>query len=175
MSNDINADLPDLLRQVREAGFKVNNLFHRVDGMSQANLRAVNVPLTFAFAYGPCFSDALRNALEKAKKGIVAPLSTFGDDARDPRQIGGTKEVTRMIHPGELLPGQEGTVEVDPAFVEPAPPAKAKKGSTKPVAPEDEWSTEQEVAAAAGALEPDDDDLIGAPKAAAYADIDDLL
>ena len=159
MSNDINADLPDLLRQVREAGLKVNNLFHRADGMSQCNLRAVNVPLTFAFAYGPCFSDALRNALEKARKGIVAPVSIYGDDARDPRQIGGTKEVTRPIHPGELLPGQEGTVPTDPNFAAPEAPTKVKRGSKaapKPVEPDD------------------DDDMLGAP-AVADDDDDDLL
>ena len=116
MSNDVNSALPELLKEVKRANFRVSNLFHRADGQCQANLRHVSVPLVFAFAYGPCFTDALAAALEKARKGVMAPMSSVGDDARDARQIGGTTEVTSDIHPGALLDWQKGTVRtVDPA------------------------------------------------------------
>ncbi len=120
MSNDVNADLPRLIREVKQAGYRINNLFHRADGQCQANLRSSQVGgLVFAWAYGPCFADALAAALEKARKGVTAPLSSVGDDARDPRKLGDQTDVTKPIHPGELLPGQEGTV----AVVDPAAPA----------------------------------------------------
>ena len=117
MSNDVNTDLPRLIREVKAAGYRINNLFHRADGQCQANLRSNTVgALVFAWAYGPCFADALEKALAKAKAGQTAPLSPVGDDDRDPRKLGDLTEVTRPIHPGELLPGQEGTVAaVDPA------------------------------------------------------------
>lgn len=122
MSNDINAGLPALLREVKSAGYRLSNLFHRADGMCQANLRHATTPLIFAWAYGPSFTDALQAALDKARGGKVAPMAVVGDDARDARQIGGTKEVTKPIHPGELE-GADVPVEDDDLLLGGAPAA----------------------------------------------------
>ena len=118
---DPNARLPAVMAEVRAAGWKINNLFHRMDGQCQANLRTGDAsPGFFEWGYGSTFVEALEKALDNAKV---------------------SKRVTRT---------QAGMVN------EPVPVTE------KVVDPELEWSTELEVAAAAGALEPEDpEDMLG--------------
>lgn len=97
MSNDVNADLPRLLREVKSSGYRVSNLCHRADGMVQCNLRAHLSPLVFHWGYGPSFVDAVTAALENARKGKVAHRAPVGDDAMDPRKIGNTVDPTDHV------------------------------------------------------------------------------
>lgn len=77
---DPNARLPELLRQVAAAGFRLNNLFCRADGQCQANLRSsAESPICFEWAYGHTFADALEAALAKARGGkSVTPRIPIG-------------------------------------------------------------------------------------------------
>lgn len=164
MSNDVNADLPRLIREVKRAGYKISNLFHRADGMCQANLRSTQTSaLVFAWGYGPCFADALSAALQKARAGKVAPMSVVGDDERNPRALGELKEHTRPIHPDELLPGQEGLVPtVDPR----APDPRFDPCSPTCESPDEDdedllgGAPAEEYAAMSGAADDDDDDVL---------------
>lgn len=97
MSIDKPRSLRALFDEVKRHGFRVSNLFHRMDGLFQANLRSSTAGLTFEFAYGPSPEDALERALAKAWDGRIVPHSAPKDDERDPRQVGGTKECVRPV------------------------------------------------------------------------------
>lgn len=91
-----------LLRDVKKAGFRVNNMFHRMDGQWQVNLRSAMLPSTFFdWAYGVDPADAIERALTKAKGGRTVYKAMFrnSDDDLDPRITGHTKDPTNPIPP----------------------------------------------------------------------------
>jgi len=89
---DPNERLPALIREVTEAGLRINNLFHRADGRCQANLRSKVTPAFFEWGYGRTFVEALETALEKARGGKLATKATTDDQGRAAVQIGIVKE-----------------------------------------------------------------------------------
>lgn len=176
MSNDVNADLPRLLREVKTSGFRINNLCHRADGMVQCNLRSHLSPLVFHWGYGPSFVDAVQAALDNARKGKVAHRAPVGDDAMDPHKIGNTVDPTDHVvkharyfyHPESdslmmVLPGEPDPREAgggDAALVEEIDHVEYQKIQTK----QEAARQKARVKAAApkpAAVEDDEDGLLG--------------
>lgn len=117
---DPNARLPALLAEVRAAGFRVNNLFHRADGQCQANLRsAAESPICFEWAYGHTFADALEAALAKARGGkSVTPRIPVGVTAL-PDGGGVVQErLDAGLDEAGLIPSTKGAFRVDPAQID---------------------------------------------------------
>jgi hypothetical protein len=97
--------LEKLFAEVKQMGARINNLFHRMDGQWQANLRSRDNNSVFQFGFGPTASDAMRSAIAKFRQGAGARIVMHHptDDERDPRVIGSTKEATAPI-PRDALP-----------------------------------------------------------------------
>lgn len=103
--------LPELIRQTRAAGFRINNLFHRADGRCQANLRSDSTPACFEFAVGRSFTEALEGALAKAGDGerAAGPKARIGvvvDQA--------TLAPSEQIDPMRRLPEFVAPWQIDP-------------------------------------------------------------
>ena len=114
---DPNARLPALLAEVRAAGWRVQNLFHRADGQCQANLRsAAESPICFEWAYGHTFVDALEAALAKARGGkSVTPRIPVGVTALP--DGGGSPvaaPISEQIDLEEAIAAAPPVVEIDP-------------------------------------------------------------
>ena len=92
----------ELFKAVRRAGCRVNNLFHRMDGLWQCNLRGMDKLSFFEFAYGTTANQVLEKALKKVEDGRRVhppdPPIVFHED-RDPRNVGSTLEPTNLIDP----------------------------------------------------------------------------
>lgn len=70
------------LWMVASRGFRVNNLFNRMDGLWQCNLRQREPAMFFEFAFGPNAADAVLGALRKALVGAkVDPVRGSDDEA----------------------------------------------------------------------------------------------
>lgn len=91
----------ELLSEVRKENCRINNLFHRMDGLWQANLRSRDNMQFFEFGYGPSPQDALEKALEKVRKNLRVGKTMPDDDNRDPTNVGSTKEPVGQVaqHP----------------------------------------------------------------------------
>lgn len=88
-------------RDIRRAGYRLNNLMHRLDGLYQCNLRRDNTAF-FEFAYGGDAVEAMQKALAKARSGkMVVERPPHNDDA-DPTVTGQTKAATSPVPPGEM-------------------------------------------------------------------------
>lgn len=81
--------LESLFREVRTKSLRVNNLFHRMDGQWQCNLRSADAMTFFEFGYGPDAPGAVMRALEKAggNKFVPAARKTSDEDL-SPNQVG---------------------------------------------------------------------------------------
>jgi hypothetical protein len=78
-----------VMHLVRERGFRCNNLFERLDGQWQCNLRHRDTGLFHAFAFGPSMGEAALAALLEAVKG--APVAGISSAAA----VGSTSEALR--------------------------------------------------------------------------------
>ncbi len=96
--------LETILRMVRDRGYRINNMFHRIDGLWQANLRSKDNANTFEFAYGPSPGDAILKALQKVRQGRTATRTRASDDEADPFMVGSTKSAE--LPPNEAPPSR---------------------------------------------------------------------
>lgn len=100
--------IEELFREIRAAGMRVNNLFHRMDGMWQCNLRSRDNNLFFEYGYGPSPQDAIEKALASVAKNNRVRKPMPDDDNRDPMKVGSTKEPTNHVDPHpEALPDDD--------------------------------------------------------------------
>jgi hypothetical protein len=95
--------LEDCFRRVREVGAKINNLFHRADGMWQCNLCQRDPQIFFEFAYGPSPADAVLKALVKFSKGAKAGDGSLLIAGQSATLIGSTTAATDEIDEDDLL------------------------------------------------------------------------
>lgn len=78
--------IEDLIVEVRKAGYRVNNLWHRRDGMWASNLRSQD-GVFFAFGYGVGAELALEKALAHAIARKPGPATDHKDDERPHDQV----------------------------------------------------------------------------------------
>lgn len=78
--------LEDLTALLRKKFLRLSNLFHRKDGLFQANVRAWNGP-HYGFGYGVGPEIALQRAIEKAIAKEGATVEQVADDDRPHDQV----------------------------------------------------------------------------------------
>ena len=90
MSVDV-PSLESLIKQVKARDLRINNLFHRMDGFWQANLRSRDALTFFEFGTGPDAAGALEAALAKHDAKKVVKGKKTSDDDLDPLITGNTR------------------------------------------------------------------------------------
>lgn len=112
-------------RRVKAAGYRIQNLFHRYDGLYQCNLRSYDKVTAFEFGYGVTAALAMERALDKALSGkSVRQAPTEPDDA-DPLKVGQTKDPAAPVPAGELVGGRDAPAAPEPTAPTAPEPAAA--------------------------------------------------
>jgi hypothetical protein len=97
MRRDTPPSLEAVFRIVKDWGCRVNNLFHRMDGQWQANLRSRNAYDFFQFAWGPTAVDAMLAALMRVAKSEFVARPAVGDDDLDATMVGATRVTSDQL------------------------------------------------------------------------------